>query len=110
LTPTTKQMLQSRVLANLAKRTSQWPATNERLVTWSQRAMPVVTRCGCNSATDAKGLSILRTSLHGAIFEPLRNRERFAQLYLDCELATIAWEHGADFAAEYLYEKLATVH
>jgi hypothetical protein len=57
-----------------------------------------------------KGLVDLADELHGAIFEPLRNRERFAQLYLDCELATIAWEHGADFAAEYLYEKLATVH
>jgi hypothetical protein len=41
--------------------------------------------------------------------EPLRDPRRFAQLYRDCELATIAWDHGVDFAFGYLYEKLATV-
>ncbi len=77
-------------------------------------------RCGLTPTTDTQcNLRMfcekaghngpLRTS-HRAIFEPLRDRERFAQLYLDCELGTIAWEHGADFASEYLYEKLATVH
>jgi uncharacterized protein DUF2442 len=57
-----------------------------------------------------KGLVDLADELHGQQFEPLRDPQRFAQLYLDCELATIAWGHGADFASEYLYEKLATVH
>ena len=57
-----------------------------------------------------KGLVDLADELHGELFRPLRDRKRFAQLYLDCELATIAWDHGAGFASEYLYEKLATVH
>jgi hypothetical protein len=57
-----------------------------------------------------KGLVDLADELHGEIFEPLRDPRRFARLYLDCELATIAWDHGADFAPEYLYEKLATMH
>ena len=57
-----------------------------------------------------KGVVDLADELHGAIFEPLRDPRRFAQLYLDSELATVAWDHGADFASEYLYEKLATVH
>jgi len=57
-----------------------------------------------------KGLVDLADELHGEIFGPLRDLRRFAKLYLDCELATIAWGHGADFASEYLYEKLATVH
>ncbi len=57
-----------------------------------------------------KGIVDLADELYGKLFEPLRDRQRFAQLHLDCELATIAWEHGADFAPEYLYERLATVH
>ena len=75
----------------------------------SKPAMWVITACGCSSATDAKGSSTLPTSSTAKI-EPLRDPRRFAQLYLDCELATIAWDHGADFAPEYLYEKLATMH
>ena len=57
-----------------------------------------------------KGLVDLAEELHGQEFEPLRDSQRFAQLYLDCELAAIAWGDGADFASEDLYEKLATVH
>ena len=57
-----------------------------------------------------KGLVDLADELYGASFEPLRDRERFAQFYLDYGLATIAWENGADFAPDYLYEKLASVH
>jgi hypothetical protein len=57
-----------------------------------------------------KGLIDLADDLHGDILEPLRDPQRFAQLYLDRDLATIAWEHGAAFTPEYLYEKLVTVH
>ena len=35
---------------------------------------------------------------------------RFAEFYLDYGLATIAWHHGADFAPDYLYEKLSAMH
>jgi hypothetical protein len=93
-------MLQSRILANLETRTSQWPPTNER----SSRR--VAARYAGNYQVwllfndGRKKLVDLADELHGAIFEPLRDRERFTQLYLDCELATIAWEHGAEFAAE----------
>ena len=92
------------------KQRSQWPSTNARRVMSSRPGTWAITECGCNSMTDAKGSSILQTSSMGQKFEPLRDPQRFAQLYLDCELATIAWGHGADFASEYLYEKLATVH
>jgi hypothetical protein len=37
-----------------------------------------------------KGLVDLADDLYGKLFEPLRDRQRFAQLYLDCELATVA--------------------
>ena len=57
-----------------------------------------------------KGVVDLADELYGQPFEPLRDRERFAQFYLDHDLATIAWHDGADFASEYLYDKLSTVH
>jgi len=57
-----------------------------------------------------RGLVDLADELHGELFRPLRDRKQFARFYLDRQLATIAWEHGADFASEFLYEKLVTVH
>ena len=55
---------------------------------------------------DAKAWSILSDDLYGEKFEPLRDRDRFAEFYLDYGLATIAWHHGVDFAPDYLYEQL----
>ena len=51
-----------------------------------------------------RGLVDLADELHGELFRPQRDREQFARLYLDCPLATIAWEHGADFASDFLYK------
>jgi hypothetical protein len=57
-----------------------------------------------------KGVVDLADDLYGEHFEQLRDRLRFADFYLDYGLATIAWHHGADFAPDYLYEKLAAMH
>jgi hypothetical protein len=46
----------------------------------------------------------LRPLLWGEVFEPLRNPDRFSDVYLDEELNTIAWPNGADFAPEALYD------
>jgi len=43
----------------------------------------------------------------------LRDRDRFAEFYLDYGLATIAWHTGAscvDFAPDYLYDRLSAMH
>ena len=45
-----------------------------------------------------KGVVDLADDLYGENFEPLRDRDRFAEFYLDYGLATIAWHHGVDFA------------
>ena len=42
--------------------------------------------------------------------EPLRDKVRFADFYLDYGLATIAWQDGVDFAPDYLYERLSAMH
>lgn len=57
-----------------------------------------------------KGVVDLADELHGEGLAGLRDRERFAQLYLDYGLASIAWHDGCDFAPEFLYERLKAMH
>jgi hypothetical protein len=57
-----------------------------------------------------KGVVDLADELHGEELEPLRDRSRFAQFYLDYGLASIAWLDGQDFAPEFLYERLKEMH
>jgi hypothetical protein len=49
----------------------------------------------------------LTDELWGEVFEPLRDREQFADFRIDEELKTIVWSTGADLAPEYLYEACA---
>ncbi|MDZ7660849.1 DUF2442 domain-containing protein [Thiohalophilus sp.] len=44
--------------------------------------------------------------LWGEIFEPLKDKDRFKKFELNAELDTITWPNGADFAPEFLYQKL----
>jgi hypothetical protein len=44
--------------------------------------------------------------LEGEIFEPLRDIPYFKDFSVDQELHTVVWPNGADFAPEFLYEKL----
>ena len=48
----------------------------------------------------------LENELWGQVFEPLKQKALFAKLSLDKELDTIVWPNGADFAPEFLYQKL----
>jgi hypothetical protein len=57
-----------------------------------------------------RGVVDLADELHGEDLEPLRNRERFSQFYLDYGLATICWHDGRDFTPEFLYEKLTAMN
>jgi len=60
-----------------------------------------------------KGVVDLSDDLYGENFEPLRDRDRFAEFYLDYGLATIVWHNGAssvDFAPDYLYDRLSAMH
>jgi len=57
-----------------------------------------------------KGVVDLADELHGEELEPLRDRHRFAEFYLDYGLASIAWVDGQDFPPEFLYERLKEMH
>ncbi len=48
----------------------------------------------------------LEDELWGDVFEPLKDKVRFAAFVLSEELETIVWPNGADFAPEFLYQKL----
>ena len=51
-----------------------------------------------------EGAVDLRRDLRGPVFEPLRDPAFFAQFHVD--LGTVNWPNGADFAPEFLYERL----
>ena len=44
----------------------------------------------------------LKNCLHGEVFEPLKDIEKFKQFTLSDW--TVEWYNGADFAPEYLFE------
>jgi hypothetical protein len=48
----------------------------------------------------------LNDDLDGPIFQPLRDPDYFKKFMLHPELHTITWPNGADFAPEFLYEKI----
>jgi len=48
----------------------------------------------------------LQNELEGEIFQPLKDPSYFRQFTIYKELFTISWPNGADFAPEFLYEKL----
>ena len=57
-----------------------------------------------------KGVVDLADELYGEAHTPLRDRDTFSRFYLDYGLASIAWLDGADFAPEFLYEKLKAMN
>ncbi|MBI2970636.1 MAG: DUF2442 domain-containing protein [Gammaproteobacteria bacterium] len=55
---------------------------------------------GTEGAVDLEG------ELWGEVFEPLKDVGKFRELRVHPELQTLVWPSGADFAPEFLYEKL----
>jgi hypothetical protein len=48
----------------------------------------------------------LESELEGEVFGPLKDQQLFQRFHVDPELETTAWENGADFAPEFLYEHM----
>ncbi len=48
----------------------------------------------------------LQNELEGEVFEPLRDETYFRSFQVHPDLHTITWPNGADFAPEFLYEKV----
>jgi hypothetical protein len=53
-----------------------------------------------------EGVVNLTDELDGEVFEPLKSVEYFRCFELHPELRTLVWPNGADFAPEFLREKL----
>jgi len=51
----------------------------------------------------------LSAELYGEVFEPLRDETYFRSFHVNPETGTIEWPDRADFAPEFLYEKLHVV-
>jgi hypothetical protein len=52
------------------------------------------------------GVIDLFEALWGPVFEPLKEPEQFKNFEVSKVLHTISWPNGADFAPEFLYEKM----
>jgi len=52
------------------------------------------------------GVVDLFDALWGPVFEPLKDPAHFRQFKVSDVLHTIAWEDGADFAPEFLYDRM----
>ncbi len=48
----------------------------------------------------------LSDRLFGPVFKPLKDLEFFQSFEVHTELQTLVWPNGADFAPEFLYERV----
>jgi len=51
----------------------------------------------------------LSEELNGPVFEPLKDQAFFSKVYVNPDTGTIEWPNRADFAPEFLYEKVHVV-
>ena len=51
----------------------------------------------------------LSDRLFGPIFEPLKDIDEFKKVTFNSDIQTIVWPNGADFAPEFLYDRLKVV-
>lgn len=57
-------------------------------------------------ADGVEGVVDLEKELWGEVFQPLRDKSRFAELSVNDDIDTLVWPTGADFAPEFLYQLL----
>ena len=48
----------------------------------------------------------LKDELYGVVFEPLKDLNQFKAFTVHPELHTLVWKNDADFAPEFLHEKV----
>ncbi len=48
----------------------------------------------------------LEPELDGEVFTPLKDSAYFKRFTVNAELHTVTWPNGADFAPEFLYDKV----
>jgi len=81
---------------------------------WSNAILPKPTkaedkgeyRIWLKFADATEGEVDLQEELWGEMFESLKDKDLFAKFSPHKELETVVWPNGADFAPEFLYQKL----
>jgi hypothetical protein len=53
------------------------------------------------------GTLSLEGKLDGPVFQPLKDKRMFDQVFVHPELHVVAWPNGADLAPEFVYEQVA---
>ena len=53
-----------------------------------------------------QGVVDLEDALWGPAFEPLQDLEAFKRFHVSETFRTVCWDNGADFAPEFLYDKM----
>ena len=48
----------------------------------------------------------LEEELYGEVFSSLKDVEEFKRFHVDPEMNTVVWDNGADFAPEFLRDRL----
>jgi hypothetical protein len=66
-------------------------------------ALPVI---HVRFADGVEGDIDLQKELGGEVFEPLKDPAHFKRFTVHPECHTVTWPNGADFAPEFLYEKV----
>lgn len=56
--------------------------------------------------TGEAGVVDLEAALWGPVFEPLRDPAAFRRFTVSDVLHTLAWDNGADFAPEFLHDRM----
>ena len=56
--------------------------------------------------TDETGIVDLKDSLWGPVFEPLKELSLFKAFKVSEDFHTVCWENDADFAPEFLHDKM----
>ena len=77
------------------------------MIVWVTKAKPLGGyRVWLEFNDGLRGEIDLEDRLFGPVFEPLKDPTYFGRLEVNADLDTIVWPNGADFAPEFLHQRV----
>lgn len=77
------------------------------MIVWVTKAKPLGGyRVWLEFNDGLRGEADLEDRLFGPMFEPLKDPSYFGRLVVNPDLDTIVWPNGADFAPEFLHQRV----